>query len=188
MQKLPLVLSATALAVAVLGSTPLVAVAQNAVFPPGSVGSSQLKAGAVTSPKIARNAVGSTHVQNGSLLAADFKRGQLPAGPKGDAGGRGDKGDKGDRGESGATNVIVRQGPQVIPPVNGAVNTSAECNPGERAVGGGAGSTLGGGSGETILTGSTPRPITGTPTGWQVGVSATSPNLVVRAYVICSSP
>jgi hypothetical protein len=38
MKRLPLVLSATALVVSVLGTTPLAAIAQNAVFPPGSVG------------------------------------------------------------------------------------------------------------------------------------------------------
>ena len=82
--KLPLVLSATALAVAVLGTTPLVAIAQNVAFPRSSVGTAQLKRNAVTPAKIAPDAVRAAHVQNGSLLAADFKPGQIPQGPKGD--------------------------------------------------------------------------------------------------------
>jgi hypothetical protein len=45
-------------------------------LPKGSVGSAQLK----------RNAVTSSKVKNRSLRAVDFKRGQLPAGPRGPAG------------------------------------------------------------------------------------------------------
>src|SRR3954454_18616251 len=45
-------------------------------LPRGSVGSGQLKQGAVTSSK----------VRNRSLRAVDFKRGQLPRGPQGPAG------------------------------------------------------------------------------------------------------
>jgi hypothetical protein len=44
-------------------------------------------------------------VKNGSLTAADFKAGQLPAGqqgPKGEPGSQGPKGDKGDPGAQGA--------------------------------------------------------------------------------------
>src|SRR3954451_1714241 len=39
-------------------------------------------------------------VSDHSLLAQDFKAGQLPAGPQGSKGNKGDKGDKGDRGPS----------------------------------------------------------------------------------------
>jgi hypothetical protein len=58
------------------------------VIPRNSVGTAQLKTDAVVSKK----------VKNGSLLAADFKAGQLPAGAPG---AKGDKGDKGDTGEAG---------------------------------------------------------------------------------------
>lgn len=95
---LPVVLSATALVVTVLGATPLGAIAQNAAFPRNSVGTGQLKRNAVTPAKLAPNAVRSAHVLDGSLLASDFKPGQLPQGPKGD---KGDKGDKGERGDPG---------------------------------------------------------------------------------------
>jgi hypothetical protein len=56
-----------------------------------SVGSRQLKANAVTSSK----------VKDGKLLAKDFKAGQLPAGAKGATGAQGAKGDKGDKGDAG---------------------------------------------------------------------------------------
>src|SRR5215210_7055028 len=48
--------------------------------------------------KIARNAITTKHVKNRSLLAADFKAGQLPrgpAGPQGPAGGQGPPGPAG---------------------------------------------------------------------------------------------
>jgi hypothetical protein len=95
-QKVSLVMSATALVLVVLATTPLGAVAQNLV-PRNSVGPPQLKRNAVTPRKLAPNAVRTGHVLDGSLLSADFKSGQIPAGPKGD------KGDKGDRGEPAST-------------------------------------------------------------------------------------
>jgi hypothetical protein len=67
-------------------------------LPKNSVGSEQIKA----------NAVRSSEVSNGSLLARDFKAGELPAGAPGLPGGKGDpclasdpncKGPKGDKGD-----------------------------------------------------------------------------------------
>jgi hypothetical protein len=54
-------------------------------LPANSVGTAQLKKDAVTSIK----------VKNGSLLAGDFKAGQIPAGPEGPAGGAGPAGPAG---------------------------------------------------------------------------------------------
>jgi hypothetical protein len=74
-------------------------------LPANSVGTLQLRANAVNSSKVA----------NGSLLRADFRSGQIPAGPRGPAGPAGPagaagaagpagpagpKGDKGDKGDS----------------------------------------------------------------------------------------
>ena len=56
-ERLPLVLSATALAVALLGATPIGEAARGLVIPKGSVGTAQLKTGAVTTPKLANSAV-----------------------------------------------------------------------------------------------------------------------------------
>ena len=73
-----LVVAAVALFVA-LGGTSIAAV--NAL-PRNSVGTIQLKQNAVTSAK----------VRNGSLLRADFRRGQIPAGPRGAQGPQGPAG------------------------------------------------------------------------------------------------
>src|SRR3954447_17092690 len=48
-------------------------------IPANSVGTAQLKPQAVTAAKLARNAVRTANVANGTLLAEDFKPGQLPA-------------------------------------------------------------------------------------------------------------
>jgi hypothetical protein len=77
-----------------------------------SVGSSQIKSGAVKNADLAKNAVTSNKVKDGSLLSADFKPGQLvagapgatgPQGPKGDPGAAGAKGDTGATGRSALT-------------------------------------------------------------------------------------
>ncbi len=68
-------------------------------LPANSVGTKQLKDGAVTAAKVKR----------GSLLASDFESGQLPKGatgpqgPKGDTGATGPQGPNGDTGTAGAT-------------------------------------------------------------------------------------
>ena len=68
--KLNTIVAVTALVVAVLGSTPLGRAASRMVLPSNSVGAPQIKKNAVTGLK----------VKDGTLLAADFKAGQLPAG------------------------------------------------------------------------------------------------------------
>jgi len=73
-----------------------------------SVGSTQIKAKAVKNSDLADAAVTSKKVKNGSLLAADFALGQIPAGPKGD------------KGEKGATGP---QGPQGVPGTPGSPGT-----------------------------------------------------------------
>jgi hypothetical protein len=81
-----LVVSVIALVVA-LGGTSYAAI----VLPANSVGMKQIKKNAVTSAK----------VKNGSLLSADFRAGQLPAGATGATGATGLKGDKGTNGAAG---------------------------------------------------------------------------------------
>lgn len=75
-----------------------------------SVKSRNIGKGQVRSSDIARNSVNSSKVRDSSLLARDFKPGQLPAGPageRGEAGPRGEKGDPGDPGLSGLERVYV---------------------------------------------------------------------------------
>ena len=75
-----LVVACIALAVA-LGGTSYAAI----TLPRNSVGAHQLR----------KDAVNSTKVKNGSLLAADFKTGQLPSGPQGPPGQQGAQGIQG---------------------------------------------------------------------------------------------
>jgi hypothetical protein len=84
--RLPFALSLTAVVVAIAGATPIGRAALALALPPGSVGSAQLKNGAVTNAKLGANAVTGSKVKNGSLRAVDFAAGQLPRGPKGDKG------------------------------------------------------------------------------------------------------
>lgn len=75
-QSLSLVFAATALGIAVLGATPLGEAASDLVLPQSSVGTAHLRDNAVTAAK----------VKDHSLLARDFKSGQLPHGAQGPPG------------------------------------------------------------------------------------------------------
>jgi hypothetical protein len=108
--RLPLVLSTTALLVAVLGATPLGRAAYEAIVPRNSVGPAQLRARAVTNVKIRGDAVTSGKVKNRSLRAIDFAVGELPAGPVGPTGARGAVGPS-----DGYADVSV--GPSAVPTV-----------------------------------------------------------------------
>jgi hypothetical protein len=64
-------------------------------LPKNSVGSRQITSGAVTAVKLHTNAVTSIKVKDHSLLAKDFKAGELPAGPSGVKGDTGPQGPPG---------------------------------------------------------------------------------------------
>jgi hypothetical protein len=139
-RRLPLVLSLTALVIAVLGSTSAGYALVSAVAP-GSVGTPQLKNGAVTAPKLRGGAVTSAKVRNGTLLRVDFKAGQLVAGPRGAAGPTGPAGPAGPQGAQGARGIGLdtsnwRQNAHSV-----AANSTAvlfgNCQAGERAYAGG---------------------------------------------------
>src|SRR5215207_8231440 len=142
-----------------------------------SVTSKHIKNGQVKRPDIAKNAVNSRKVANFSLLAKDFKPGQLPAGPKGDIG---PQGPQGTEGPAGATNVLIRNsggsGSSTPAPPDGENTEVVECPPGTRAVGGGY-RHMGGDPRDLIVTESLPHPVSNvpnltavTPTGWSVTV------------------
>jgi len=134
-------------------------------LPKNSVGTKQLK----------KNAVSSAKVKNGSLLRGDFKAGQLPAGPQGV------QGPQGPQGPAGATNVTVRVGPDV------AGTSTASCQSGERAVGGGGIAT----GTDGVLWASNPTPTSGTPTGWEADAvvrTGVTTSDTVQAYVVCAAP
>ena len=143
-------LSVCALVVAVLGWTPLGEAAREAVFPPNSVGTLELRDNAVVTAKIRNGSITGldvqkrtltgAHVKPGTLVASNFRAGQLPAGPKGDKGDKGDKGQKGDKGpqgDPGLSGVVVVQSTSTPLAANGSALVRVTCPAGKRAIGGG---------------------------------------------------
>jgi hypothetical protein len=125
-----LVVACIALAVA-LGGTGYATVLQ---VPRNSIGPAQLKSSAVTSRKLAPNAVTSAKVRNRSLLRADFAIGQLPAGPTGPQGPAGPAGPAGPPGLTGVERVEVTSANSSASPKT----TPMPCPAGKRLIGGGA--------------------------------------------------
>ena len=121
-------LAVTALVVAVFGSTPIGHAAAQLVLPRESVGTSQLRAGAVTGAK----------VRNGTLTAAKFKPGQLPAGPQGLRGETGPAGPAGPAGAPGLSGVEVVKSAGLPIAVGEQKGSTATCPAGKRVIGGGA--------------------------------------------------
>jgi hypothetical protein len=120
---------------AVMGGTSYAAV----TLPAKSVGTTQLKKGAVTTKKIAKSVVTSSKVRDASLQSIDFAPGQLPAGPrgpKGDPGAQGPKGDKGDTGPAGVSGYQIVQNSSPLA-AGGQLHLVASCPAGKQAVGGG---------------------------------------------------
>jgi hypothetical protein len=139
-----------------------------AQLPANSVGAKQLKKNAVTAAK----------VKDRSLLARDFKSGQLPAGPRGAQGPAGTAGAQGAPGPAGATNVTMRPGTTELG------SSTATCTGAERAVGGGGFADIAG-----LLTESAPSIESGTPTDWVASAeNAAGMPVNVTAYVICAAP
>ena len=140
MMKTPTILASTALAVALFGATPLGHAASRMILPKNSVGAAQLKKAAVTGAK----------VKDGSLSAADFMAGQLPAGEQGP---KGDKGDTGAQGAPGLSGYQIVTGPHVTIPAGSWALATATCPAGKMAIGGGF-STL---TGELMASGPIPN-------------------------------
>ncbi len=194
MLKTPTILASTALAVALFGSTPLGHAAGKLILPRNSVGAAQLKKAAVTGAK----------VKDGSLAAADFAAGQLPAGPQGPKGDKGDPGEQGPKGDPGAEGPKGDQGVQgatgdtgppgiggyqivtgtavVVTPGNIGTAT-ATCPAGKRALGGGYSAT---GVGRARVFQSGPP---GNGTFWLVSAenTAAAGNISVLALAMCAS-
>jgi hypothetical protein len=177
-QRLPIVLSLVALAVALLGATPIGEAARNAVVPSrGSVGTPQLKNNAVTTLK----------VRNFTLRAVDFKKGQLPRGAQGPAGPAGAQGPAGPQGAQGVAGVSGLQ--KVFTTgasSSGAVRSlTATCPAGKEAIGGG-GIVLPANQVDIALTGSYPV----TQTTWRATareLDETGANWSLNAVVICAA-
>jgi Collagen triple helix repeat (20 copies) len=194
-QRLPIVISVTALVVALLGVTSLGEAAGNAVRATFASNAGKL-GGFAPSKKSTRNTV-VVRGANGKIDRASLPAGPRgargpagptgptgptgatgaagdagpvgpagPAGPAGAAGAPGAKGDKGDPGANGATNVVVRAGAVTALPENSNTEVTASCQAGERATGAGWFMPPGTNSIETHIRDFQPTPLTGTPTGW----------------------
>jgi len=79
-----------------------------------TIGTSDIKKGAVTRSKLHSNAVTSSKVKNRSLLSRDFKKGQLPRGARGPRGFRGATGPRGFTGPAGASALSTVPSGQTI--------------------------------------------------------------------------
>jgi hypothetical protein len=197
------VMSTIAVLAVVAGGTAYAAsVARN------SIGTAQLKRGAVRNPDIARNAVTSSKVRNRSLRAIDFGLNQLPAGPQGaqgpqgPAGATGPQGVQGPEGPAGATNVVVREAVVQDIGMNAFADEEVQCEEGERATGGGGGfvnndtDTFQSNHTETDVRLSSPVDVDGdapdegeTPTGWRLAAQHLGGGLRdLRVYAICAAP
>ena len=194
-QRAPLVLSITALIVAVFGATPLGHAAGQFVsaVPPFAKTAGHAKVAANSLKLNGRRstltgAPGTIPVvgMDGKLPASIGAVGaQGPQGPKGDAGATGATGAKGDKGAEGATNVTIRQA-SITNGGSGSVYTGgADCQPGEKATGGGYFLTV---NASPYI--STPQPNGGgTPTGWYAAVIVTSATSSIgRVLVVCAAP
>jgi hypothetical protein len=161
------------------------AIAARQVLPKNSVGTRQLKKGAVTPQKLSKSS-------KSALKGAQGPRGE--AGPQGQTGPRGLQGEKG---APGATNVVVREATAVV--AAESFNTQfVFCKPGEVATGGGV--KLDETGGFEVIEDSYPVKENAqgqvellaagqTPTGW--GATIRSKRLTPdtgRWYVICASP
>jgi hypothetical protein len=164
-----MVVACAALVVA-LGGTSYATVLQ---VPKSSVGTAQLKTGAVTTKKIARNAITAEKVRNGSLLKADFRAGQLPAGPTGP------------QGPAGAPGLSAVERVEVTSPATSTTSKSVQiaCPSGKRLMGGGA--RVNGGIPEVSLTASFPDN-DNIYRATAVENDAFNPAWTLTAYAICA--
>ncbi len=181
-----MVVACIALIVA-LGGTSVAAV--NALAP-NSVGPVQLKAGAVTKPKLRNNAVTGVKVLNHSLSAVDFVAGSLPRGPTGPAGPAGAAGPAGTVGP-----ITVRQDSVVVAGGTGAQvqdgaystgTVSVNCNPGEKAISAGTGWSDDAAGRELWVQRITPVVTNGAVTGYRgTGGNDSGNTSTFTLYVLC---
>lgn len=107
-----------------------------------SVKSQNIGRGQVKGVDIAKNAVTSPKVKNGSLLRSDFKAGQIPAGPAGPKGDRGEQGQAGTRGPRGPRGPVGISGFEKVTATspddaNSPKLVVVNCGAGKTAVSGG---------------------------------------------------
>lgn len=140
-----------------------------------SITGKDVKNNSLTTKDVKNNSLTTKDVRNSSLLGKDFRPGQLPRGPQGTTG---PQGARGAQGAGGATNVVVRS--QFANPV---ANTTATCEAGERATGGGVGTDQASKVSQSEPTIDVP------PTGWKGSAQTMAGGATAgTVYVICASP
>lgn len=175
-------------------------------LPANSVGTKQLKSAAVTGKK----------VKPGSLLATNFKAGQLTPGPKGPQGSPGAPGSNGApgpvgakgadgikgtngtagtsgangiNGTNGATKVVVRRTNLPMPTANAIYTAVASCNAGEVATGGGVSHSDAANVVRVIYDSPGSGSATTPPTTWTgLAINGASTIDSLSAYAVCASP
>ncbi len=172
------VVSLTALFVA-LGGSAYAAIS----LPANSVGTKQIKGGAVTLGKISNGA-------RNSLKGNQGPRGfQGIQGPRGFQGIQGIQGAQGNTGAPGATKVTIRTGTPTGITSGNRGTTSVMCNSNEVAVGGGGSLTpLAGGTSDALTVSIPISATTVVPNGWLVSAFAGSGSLNLTAYAVCAAP
>ncbi len=183
-----MIVACIALGVALSG-TGIAAV--TAALPRNSVGTPQLKNNAVTAAK----------VRNGSLSKADFRSGQLPAGAPGSpgspgpAGPQGLKGDTGPAGAAGLVGDVTVHSASVSVPAFTSVtvyanrSVQANCDSGEKGLGGGTNWDGEGDATQLVTVLSTPIYDSGAKkvTGWRArGGNDTSSAHTFTVFVLCT--
>ena len=185
-------------------------------LPKNSVGRAQIRRHAVTSAKLAKNAVTSATIRDHTLLARDFKAGQLttqqgtpgaagpqghdgPMGPSGPTGPRGATGATGTTGPSGATNLTVRVATATVA-AGGSGFTQAGCLNGGRAISGEGYFDDGTAAGDYVKGQPGVYPFGGgsfvvatdqstNPTGWKWDYhNAGATTRTVKMYMVCANP
>jgi hypothetical protein len=137
-----------------------------------------LGGGAYAASTLPKNSIGSKQLKNGSITAAKLSASAKRA----LKGATGPQGIPGPQGAPGATKVIVRSGPFA----NG--DSTASCQPGEVATGGGG--IVNPAEAESWIWNTTPVQLNGqVPTAWEASAEnkVGNPSLV-QAYVICAAP
>jgi hypothetical protein len=161
----------------------------------GTLTSADVKNGALTGTDVKGGSLTGSDIKNASLGAADFKAGELPAGPAGPAGPTGPTGAPGVKGDPGATNIVTRREDFTVANGGGTATGTAECLPGERAVGGGAGLN-GPLNGNAAIYYDEPHEEDGSlaedgdvPTSWHAGAANSGPqDRVMQVFVLCAAP
>jgi hypothetical protein len=110
-----------------------------------------LGGGAYAAVKLPKNSVGTKQLKNGAVTKQKLARGVATAGPKGDKGAKGDQGPAGKDGLNGtngkdglnganaATTAVIRRGATNLLAKQTSGAATASCLPGERMIGGGGG-------------------------------------------------